>query len=148
MAGRERPPVYADEDLDRPLTRALRDRGLDLLTTAEAGRRRAPDDQQIEHAARLGCVLLTHNGRDFRRLHNAWMAEGRSHAGIIVLPQTGPTARRALRATMLLDWLLDQGGPVGQFAVWGDLQSRLQRGLRVEGYTTRDVQVALGQAEA
>lgn len=30
MPGRERPPVYADEDVDRPLTEALRERGFDV----------------------------------------------------------------------------------------------------------------------
>lgn len=94
MTGRERPPVYADEDVDRPLTEALRERGFDVLTAGEAGLLGAPDERQLEHATSLGRALVSLNRLHFRRLHARWRADGRRHAGIIVLPQQGPIARR------------------------------------------------------
>lgn len=62
MTPPERPPVYADEDLDRLLVTALRQRGFDLLGTDEAGQRSASDQQQLAFATSLGGVLVTHTG--------------------------------------------------------------------------------------
>lgn len=142
-ASREGPTVYADEDIERPWVAALRARGLDVLTVYDAGRQAAPDVQQLAHATSLGRILLTCDGRDFRRLHARWQTEGRPHTGIVLLPQEGPLARRVIRTAMLLDWLVARG--VGsQLASWGDLQLRLHRGERISGYTEEDVRLALG----
>lgn len=147
VAAPERPPVYADENLDRLLIVALRARGVDVVTAREAGRLRAPDEQQLAYATSLGRVLLTHDRGDFRRLHRACLEAGRSHAGIAILPQPGPVARRAVRAVLLLAWLAADGGPASRLAVWGNLQVRLHAGLRLKGYTEHDVRLALGLAD-
>jgi hypothetical protein len=147
MRAHERPPVYADENLDRPLIEALRTLGFDVLTMHEAGLRQASDERQLAQATRRGCVLLTHDRRDFRRLHTEWAKTARAHAGIAAIPQAGPVARRAIRAALLIDWMVASGGPTSRFTVWGQLQTELRRGHRVEGYTEHDVRVALGLVE-
>lgn len=147
MAAPDRPPAYADENLDRPLIVALRSRGLDVLTAREAGRLRASDEQQLAYATSLGRVLLTHDRGDFRRLHHAWREAGRPHAGIAILPQPGPTSRRAVRVALLLAWLAAEGGPASRLEAWGSLQARLHTGLRLAGSTEHDVRLALGLGE-
>ena len=144
----ERPPVYADENLDRFLIQALRVRGLDVFSAREAGRLRAADDEQLAYATSLGRIRVTHDQRDFRRLHRQWREAGRPHSGIAIVPQKGPAARRAVRTSLLVDWLAAEGGSQSRLGVWGDLQARLGAGLRLEGYTEQDVRVALGRARA
>jgi hypothetical protein len=97
MASPEWAQLYAHEDLDRHLVISLRQRGLDVLATDEAGHRAATDEEQLAHATVLGRVLVTHNRLDFLRLHAAWRALNRLHAGIATLPQTDPVERRSLR---------------------------------------------------
>src|SRR2546427_6489696 len=106
----ERPPVYADENLDRFLIQALRLRGLDVFSAREAGRLGAADDEQLAYATSLARTLVTHDHRDFRRLHRQWQEAGRPHGGIAIVPQSGPAARRAVRTSLLVDWMVAEGG--------------------------------------
>jgi hypothetical protein len=147
MRALERPPVYADENLDRLLIEGLRTLGFDVLTTREAGLRQASDERQLAEAARRGRVLLSHDRRDFRRLHHQWASASRAHAGIATIPQAGPAARRAVRAALVIDWMVASGGATSRFAAWGHVQAELRRGHRLEGHTEHDVQVALGLTE-
>jgi hypothetical protein len=62
---------------------ALRLAGIDVLTTVEAGRQRASDEDQLLFAAAEHRVLYTANRADFARLHRDWLVAGRAHAGII-----------------------------------------------------------------
>ena len=59
------------------------------------------DDAQLAVAAAQNRFLLTANVRDFVLLHQAWLNQGKTHAGIIVIPQqrysTGEIIRRLLR---------------------------------------------------
>jgi len=60
------------------------------------------DDSQLSFAANQGRLLLTANARDFTQLHRDWLCQGRTHAGIMLVPQqrysTGEMVRRLLRA--------------------------------------------------
>jgi hypothetical protein len=79
-------PLFLDEDsMDRGRVRALRSKGLDVLTVAEVGRRRAPDEELLGFATRESRALYTCNVGDFTRLHASWLGRGLHHAGIIVL---------------------------------------------------------------
>jgi transposase len=73
-----------------------------------------------------------------------FLRQGRSHGGIICLPQTRPFSRLELRAALILDWLADQ--PYGsQLFLSGDLQRLLERGLRFPSYGEEDIRHALGR---
>lgn len=74
--------LYADEDFPHPVADALRSLGHDVLTAQAAGQanQKIPDAQVLAHAASLDRAVLTHNRRDFMRLHQA----SAKHAGIIV----------------------------------------------------------------
>jgi predicted nuclease of predicted toxin-antitoxin system len=73
-----------DHDVDVSLAARLQQRGHDALTTREARHTEAADEQQLIVATAEERVFLTHNRRDFRRLHRHWIEAGRSHAGIII----------------------------------------------------------------
>lgn len=96
--------LYLDEDLCRhQLIGALRSRGFDVLTSFEAGMNGRSDDSQLAFAASHGRLLLSANARDFAQLHRDWVAQGKIHAGIILVPQQryspGEIVRRLLRAS-------------------------------------------------
>ncbi len=61
---------HLDEDAEaRALVRALRDRGVDVTTTAETGLTEVGDPEQLIWTTGQGRTLLTYNAADFCRLH-------------------------------------------------------------------------------
>ncbi len=80
--------LYFDEDImEKSLVQALRVRDIDVVTVGETGRVGESDEAQLIWATVQGRVLYSSNIGDFCRLHNHFIAEGRSHAGIILVPQ-------------------------------------------------------------
>jgi hypothetical protein len=83
------PRVYLDEDVYAAVAAGLRRRGFDVLTTVEASRSGAGDDDQLRFAAEQERVIVTFNRGDFARLHSEHLQAGNTHAGIVVSAQTG-----------------------------------------------------------
>lgn len=75
---------YTDEHVSRAVVRALRARGADVQTVAEADLLGATDAQHLAHASREGRVLFTQDD-DFLRL-----AASHPHAGIVYASQRTP----------------------------------------------------------
>lgn len=86
---------YLDEHLSTTITEGLRARGVDAVTTAEAGRagQEIPDPDQLRYATAEGRVMVTRD-RDFVALAGT----GVSHAGILYL-------QRALSIGETVDYL-------------------------------------------
>jgi hypothetical protein len=76
--------LYTDEDLTSELAPALRERGFEARSAAEAGRLKADNASQLAYAANNGFTLLTCNAAHFLRLAQHYAATGQSHAGIII----------------------------------------------------------------
>lgn len=78
-----------DEDCQAgALAAALRQHGMDVMTTNEAGWRGANDETQLRAAAAQGRAIVTNNICDFVPLHARWLDAGQPpHAGIVVFPQ-------------------------------------------------------------
>jgi len=94
--------LYLDEDTQSDaLIAALRTRGINLLTTSEAGMMERADDDQLRFAASVKRVIITSNIADFARLHVQWLKAGLEHNGIILIHQqqwgAGELARRIIR---------------------------------------------------
>lgn len=80
--------LYLDEDaMSDDLVQALRTRGVDVFTTADAGMVGSTDEQQLEYATSQGRVLYSFNRADFYAIHTSYLAQGWSHTGIILAPQ-------------------------------------------------------------
>ncbi|MBI3972140.1 MAG: DUF5615 family PIN-like protein [Chloroflexi bacterium] len=124
------PPAYLDECVDYRLAGALREWGFTVSTALEAGALEASDEAQLAYATTLGCVTITHNRAHFRRLHLRFLADGRRHGGIIVLPQRRqPFSRLVVRAAMMLRWIAARDYQSSYFQ-WNDLQQELLRDHR------------------
>jgi predicted nuclease of predicted toxin-antitoxin system len=94
--------LYFDEDsMQRSLVRALRARGVDVITASDAGMIEREDVEHLDYATEQGCVLCSFNAGDFYRLHTDYVAQGKSHAGIVLMHQqhysVGEQMRRLLR---------------------------------------------------
>jgi hypothetical protein len=94
--------LYMDEDSMRHrVVEALRARGVDVVTALDMGMTEVPDEEHLAWATMHERVLYSFNVGDFYHLHTVWLAQGRSHAGIILAPQqrysVGDQMRRLLR---------------------------------------------------
>ena len=74
--------LYSDENFPHTVVEKLRELGHDVLTALDAGQanQRIPDDQVLAYATTLHRAVITHNRRDYIRLHRT----SAQHAGIIV----------------------------------------------------------------
>ena len=76
---------YFDEHIPHSVSQGLRQRGVDVVVSHEAGMTSADDAVHLEFATQEGRVVYT-NDRDFTRLH----AAGVSHGGIVYSSQGLP----------------------------------------------------------
>jgi predicted nuclease of predicted toxin-antitoxin system len=93
--------LYLDRHVMTRLAVDLRGRGYDVLTTEEAGKDTASDEEQLTFATAERRAILTFNIRDFAPLHEAWQEAQRAHAGIIVSQQLGSRQYGLLLQRML-----------------------------------------------
>ena len=87
--------------MDGDLVRGLRSREIDAVTAADAGMIGRTDQEHLVLATEQQRALYSFNVGDFHGIHSAWIADGRSHAGIILAQQkrytVGDQIRRLLR---------------------------------------------------
>jgi len=89
--------VLLDEQLSGQIAHLLRERGLDAQAVVErADLPQAADREIMETAAREERALVTNNVKDFRPLAAERIADGRGHAGLILLPATRSRSRNAV----------------------------------------------------
>jgi len=62
---------------------------MDVRSALEEGRLGRDDSAQLAHATEQRRVLYTFNVGDFHRLHHDFLARGRGHAGLILVPSNG-----------------------------------------------------------
>jgi hypothetical protein len=95
--------LYLDEDaMDKALVQALDARGVDMLTAMEAGMIDRLDALHLEYATAQGRALYSFNVGDFYRLHTAFLAQGKAHAGIILAQQQRYAASEQMRRLLKL----------------------------------------------
>jgi hypothetical protein len=96
---------FTDEDVYSAIAPALRNRGVDAISTPEAGQLGDLDEDQLAWAAGSGRVLVTFNVGDFAALHADWLGVGKHHAGIVVSAQLdlGEVLKRLVHLASALD---------------------------------------------
>lgn len=105
--------LYFDEDTEVEIPLRLAGRGWDVNWAQEAGTLRYSDQDQIALAVSQRRAIVTHNRRDFERLHAEYLDTGRTHYGIIIArfrPDLGDTVNRllALLDTVSADEMVNQ----------------------------------------
>jgi len=85
-----RPTLYLNENIAVRLVDLLSQKGIKAVHTLHVGNQGVSDEAQLEYAAANNYVMLTHNRRHFRRLHNRWIQKQKNHAGIVVIKCAEP----------------------------------------------------------
>src|SRR5664279_5449150 len=88
---------YLDENVSYQIARGLRTRGIDVLTTAEAGHIGWKDEEHLTFAFAEQRVIITQD-RDYLRLD----AQGKPHAGIAYYKPQTRTLKQILRGLILI----------------------------------------------
>jgi len=94
-------PLYMDHHVKMAIIKGLRDRGVDVLTSAEDGTDQADDGAILERATKLERAVFTQDD-DFLVLADAWLRDGRSFAGVIYAHQMKITIGQAIRDLELI----------------------------------------------
>lgn len=99
MLNNRLPILYLNENIPMRLVDILTLNGINAFHTISIGNQGASDEFQLEYATQQKYILVSHNRRDFRRLHTRWLRENRFHYGIIVVRHGEPEylAERILR---------------------------------------------------
>jgi predicted nuclease of predicted toxin-antitoxin system len=88
-----------DEQLSPQIAVLLRKAGYDADAVADREDLVARSDRIIlEVACREGRAVVTNNIRDFRPLAAEWLAQGRVHTGLILLPSMRTRSRNSIAA--------------------------------------------------
>jgi uncharacterized protein with PIN domain len=88
-----------DEQLSPQIAVQLRQMGYDVEAVADRPDLVGCRDQSIlEIASAEGRAVVTNNIKDFRPLAAQWLAQGRVHAGLILLPSTRTRTRASIAA--------------------------------------------------
>jgi len=95
---------HLDEVCDPRIAAGLRQRGVDVSTTAEAKLFGAPDEEHLAYGRMQWRVIVTHDA-DSLRLH----AAGIMHAGIVYSPQQARPLGELIRLLVLIWELLEPG---------------------------------------
>lgn len=81
---------FLDENLPYAVAVAARQRGLDIISSADANRNGIVDEAQMLFAAEQDRCLITANCKDFRPLTHRYVAEGLPHAGVLCISRPIP----------------------------------------------------------
>lgn len=88
-----------DEQLSPQIAASLRQAGYDVLAVADRDDLVGRSDRIIfEVACSEGRAVVTNNIKDFRPLAAEWLARGRTHGGLILLPSSRTRTRTAVPA--------------------------------------------------
>jgi predicted nuclease of predicted toxin-antitoxin system len=90
--------LLLDEDVRPLLAEVLRQRGHDARHVLELNRTGKTDPEQLKYAVGQQRGFLTHNIKDFVRLHQEYHQSGREHFGILLSEQI--TFRQLLRRSL------------------------------------------------
>ena len=119
--------LYLDADVMPDFGQTLRLRRHDALTARDHGLLGATDAEQLLEATALNRILITHSGKDFRTLCQAWPVWRRAwglavlaHAGVIAIPQQ--TRLPYPDAAEHIDRLLANRHPLWNELWYSDLQ--------------------------
>lgn len=83
---------YFDHNVSQPLAALLRLRNHTVVTARDISLETAGDQQHLLVAGQRGLILVTHNVKDFRLLHGAWLTWSNAwgvtptHSGILIIP--------------------------------------------------------------
>lgn len=95
--------LYLDEDtIKTALIQALRNADLDVVTVSDVSRLGYSDEEQLIWATEQERVIYSFNIGDFCRLHRDFMAQNRSHTGIVLASQQQYSVGQQLRCLLKL----------------------------------------------
>jgi hypothetical protein len=83
---------YFDHNVSQPLAALMRLGNHMVITARDIGLDAAGDQRHLLVAAQRGLILVTHNVKDFRPLHDAWLTWSNAwsvtptHTGILIIP--------------------------------------------------------------
>jgi Domain of unknown function (DUF5615) len=95
-----------DHHVHAAITEGRRRRGVEVITAQEDGAARFNDEQLLERATQLRCVLFSQD-KDLLILTHQWLQTDREFAGLVYAHQLSVTIGQAVRDLELIAKTLD-----------------------------------------
>ena len=78
---------YTDADLDGPIVAGAVKSGLPMTRCQDVGMANASDQEHLEYASRHKLVVISHDANTMTAEHRKWLAQGKTHSGVIIIPR-------------------------------------------------------------
>jgi predicted nuclease of predicted toxin-antitoxin system len=88
--------IYTDESTSVSIAEGLKRRGVDTFSARDAGNLGLTDEEQLIYARQETATIFTHD-TDFLQIAARWLAEGRTHRGIIYCHQKRYSVGKCVR---------------------------------------------------
>jgi hypothetical protein len=116
---------YLDNDVARELALELQELGHQAIHAHHVALDHARDFEQLLYAVAQNLILVTHNAKDYRLLHGAWIAWSShhgatwTHPGILIIPQARwTTAECAAELDQIVQSIQLDASLVNQILRW------------------------------
>jgi hypothetical protein len=98
-----------DSHIDKQVAIQLRNQGIGVVRCQEIGLADADDVTHLRYASENHLMLVTKDA-DFRDLHFQWLADGKTHAGILFFKQRqAPTIGEIVKECLAYALLIKEG---------------------------------------
>lgn len=100
---------YFDEDVSVIVAKIIRAHGFKVVCASEVRECGRSDEEQLKYATKNSYILVTHNIRDFIRLHRDSLKKRSRHCGIILATRKRDNSEVARRLLELLQQIRPHG---------------------------------------
>ena len=113
--------LYFDEDAGKhSVVSGVRQAGIDVITTLEAGNSNFPDTKQLLWSTTQNRVIYTFNMGDFCRLHKDYLSSDKIHAGIIVAAKQSYSVGQQIKGLLNIIELISEEEMINQLVFLRD----------------------------
>jgi predicted nuclease of predicted toxin-antitoxin system len=98
--------LYMDHHVPEAVTKALRRRGIDVITALEDGREKVDDEELLNRSTQLARILYTQD-QDYLGIADRRRKEGRDFSGIVYAHQQSISLGRAIADLELVVQVLE-----------------------------------------
>ena len=109
---------FLDEDLSDVIAAIARERGIDIVSAHEIGRKGMPDIDQLVWPAQENRAVVTRNYDDFTNLTREFAGAAQPHAGVVFVPHSLHPRNYSGIAAAIVQFNVEHPDGVPPYSIW------------------------------